>query len=139
MKIGVFTALFRDRSFEEMCKYLNSLGVDAVELACGGTTGKHHTDPLTIMDQPEKIKEMKDTLAKYNLSISAVSCHGNPVHPNKEIAKEYQSKALPHLEKALTIKPNDLQVLQILKELYYKTGKFEESQQMGARIKELTE
>ena len=57
----------------------------------------------------------------------------------QEIAKEYQSKALPHLEKALTIKPNDLQVLQILKELYYKTGKFEESQQMGARIKELTE
>lgn len=57
----------------------------------------------------------------------------------QEIAKDYQTKALPHLEKALSIKPNDLQVLQILKELYYKTGKYEESQQMGARIKELTE
>jgi len=57
----------------------------------------------------------------------------------QEIAKEYQTNALPYLEKALSIKPNDLQVLQILKELYYKTGKYEESQQMGARIKELTE
>jgi tetratricopeptide (TPR) repeat protein len=57
----------------------------------------------------------------------------------QEIAKECQTKALPHLEKALSIKPNDLQVLQILKELYYKAGKYEESQQMGARIKELTE
>ena len=57
----------------------------------------------------------------------------------QDLAKEYQTKALPHLEKALSIKPNDLQVLQILKELYYKTGKYEESQQMGARIKELTE
>jgi len=57
----------------------------------------------------------------------------------QELAKEYQIKALPHLEKALTIKPNDLQVLQILKELYYKTGKYDESKQMGDRIKELTE
>ena len=57
----------------------------------------------------------------------------------QDIAKDYQAKALPYLEKALTIKPNDLQVLQILKELYYKAGKYEESQQMGARIKELTE
>ena len=57
----------------------------------------------------------------------------------QDIAKDFQGKALPYLEKALTIKPNDLQVLQILKELYYKAGKYEESQQMGARIKELTE
>ena len=71
MKIGVFTALFRDRSFEDMCKYLSSLGVEALELACGGTTGKHHTDPLTIMDQPEKIQEMKDIMAKYNLKATA--------------------------------------------------------------------
>lgn len=57
----------------------------------------------------------------------------------QDIAKDYQTKALPYLEKALTIKPNDLQVLQILKELYYKAGRYEESQQMGAKIKELTE
>lgn len=57
----------------------------------------------------------------------------------QEIAKECQQKALPYLEKAMSIKPNDLQVLQILKELYYKTGKFEESQAIGAKIKELTE
>ena len=39
MKIGVFTALFRDRSFEDMLKYLKGLGVGALELASGGTTG----------------------------------------------------------------------------------------------------
>ncbi len=92
MKIGVFTALFRDRSFEEMCKYLSSLGVEALELACGGTTGKHHTDPLTIMSEPEKIEQMKETMKRYNLVATAVSCHGNPVHPNKEIAKQYHDE-----------------------------------------------
>lgn len=57
----------------------------------------------------------------------------------QEIAKDCQTKALPYLEKALTIKPNDIQVIQTLKELYYKAGRYEESQQMGAKIKELTE
>ncbi len=57
----------------------------------------------------------------------------------QEIAKDCQMKALPYLEKAMSIKPNDLQVLQVLKEMYYKTGKFEESQAIGAKIKELTE
>lgn len=57
----------------------------------------------------------------------------------QEIAKEYQKNALPYLEKAMSIKPNDLQVLQILKEMYYKTGRVEESQAIGAKIKELTE
>ena len=28
---------------------------------------------------------------KYNVEISALSCHANPVHPNKEIAKEFDS------------------------------------------------
>ena len=92
MKLGVFTALFRDRSFEETCKYLSGLGVQVVELACGGTTGKHHTDPNTIMEHPEKIQEMKDILAKYGLGVSAVSCHGNPVHPNPEEAKMYHEE-----------------------------------------------
>ena len=92
MKIGVFTALFRDRSFEDMCAYLHSLGVQSLELACGGTTGTHHTDPLTIMEHPEKIESMKETLAKYELEVAAVSCHGNPVHPNKEIAKDYHEQ-----------------------------------------------
>ena len=89
MKLGVFTALFRDRTFEETCQYLHSLGVQTLELACGGTTGKHHTDPLTIMDHPEKIREMKEIIAKYQLEVAAVSCHGNPVHPDPAVAKSY--------------------------------------------------
>lgn len=57
----------------------------------------------------------------------------------QNLAKDYQLKAVPYLEKARVIKPNDLQILQILKEIYYKTGKFEESQAIGEEIKKLTE
>ena len=32
---------------------------------------------------------LKAALEKYNLTVSALSCHGNPIHPNKDIAKGF--------------------------------------------------
>lgn len=31
-------------------------------------------------------------LAKHQLKLSAVTCHGNPVHTNKEIAKQFHEE-----------------------------------------------
>jgi sugar phosphate isomerase/epimerase len=33
------------------------------------------------------LQKFQDTLARYNVSISALSCHGNPLHPDPERAK----------------------------------------------------
>ena len=80
MKLGVFTVPLYGKSTEEAFKYLFELGVQAVEIGAGGYPGNTHIVPAA---------EMKALLAKYNLIISAISCHGNPVHPNKEEAKRY--------------------------------------------------
>ena len=37
----------------------------------------------------EKRNELLDTFKKHGMSISALSVHGNPVHPNKEIAESF--------------------------------------------------
>jgi sugar phosphate isomerase/epimerase len=42
-----------------------------------------------LLNDEAELKKFLDTIAKYNVQISAFSCHGNPVHPNKEIAKEF--------------------------------------------------
>ena len=89
MKLSVFAVLLQDRSFEDACKYLSSLGVQAVEIGCGGFPGKAHCDAKEFLAHPEKIDEMLATLKKYNLEIAALSTHGNPVHPNKEIARQF--------------------------------------------------
>ena len=60
-----------------------------MELASGGTTGKYHINPEELLKTPEKIDEIKNLIDKYGFTVSAVSCHGNPIHPNKEIAKQY--------------------------------------------------
>ncbi|MBQ6715267.1 MAG: sugar phosphate isomerase/epimerase [Clostridia bacterium] len=89
MTLSVFAVLLQDRPFEEACQYLASKGVQAVEIGCGGFPGKAHCDAKDFLEHPEKIEKMLETLKKYNLKIAALSTHGNAVHPNKEIARQF--------------------------------------------------
>ena len=89
MKLSVFAVLLQDKSFDEACKYLSEAGVQAVEIGCGGFPGKAHCNPEEFLAHPEKIDEMLATLKKYNLEIAALSTHGNAVHPDKAVAKQF--------------------------------------------------
>ena len=89
MKLSVFAVLLQDRPFDEACRYLAGQGVQAVEIGCGGFPGKAHCDPKDLLAHPEKIDALKATLEKYKLDIAALSTHGNPVHPDKAVAKAF--------------------------------------------------
>ncbi len=89
MKLSVFAVLLQDKPFDEACKYLSEAGVQAVEIGCGGFPGKAHCDPAKMLANPALIDEMKATLDKYHLEIAALSTHGNAVHPDKQIAKQF--------------------------------------------------
>ena len=89
MQLGVFTTLLSDVPFEEACKNFHDLGIQMVEIGCGGYPGNAHADPDTLLADEAAFAAFQATLQKYDLQISALSCHGNPVHPNKETAKMY--------------------------------------------------
>ncbi len=89
MKLGVFTTLLSNLPLEKALEYFKSKGIEMVEIGCGGYPGNSHADPEILLADPEKLDEFKATIAKYGLEISALSCHGNPVHPNKEIAAKF--------------------------------------------------
>ena len=88
MKLGVLTVPLASRPVAEAFEYLAGLGVQSVELGTGGFPGKAHLDPAEALANPLVITELKGLLKKYNLTISALSCHGNPVHPNKETSEK---------------------------------------------------
>ncbi len=88
MKLGVLTVLMSQKPVEEVFAYLSGLGVQTVEIGTGGAPGNAHLDPVAFLADPAKIDHFKELLKKYNLEISAFSCHGNGVHPNAEIAKK---------------------------------------------------
>ena len=86
MKLGVFTTLLSNLSLEEALKYFTSLGIEMVEIGCGGYPGNAHADPEVLLNDEAKFNEFTALLKQYNVGVSALSCHSNPVHPNKEEA-----------------------------------------------------
>jgi sugar phosphate isomerase/epimerase len=88
MKLGVFTALYQNLSFEAMLDKLADMGVETVELGTGNYPGNHHCNPDELLGSPEKIKVFNRALESRGLSISGLSCHGNPLHPDKTFANQ---------------------------------------------------
>lgn len=103
MKLGVMSPVFNGKTLEEALSYLNSQGVDCLELGVGGYPGKELFDPKDYLGKPEKIQEFKDLLKKYNITIPAVACHGNPIHPNKEIAKQFHDDFIDGMKIAVEL------------------------------------
>ena len=89
MKLGVLTNLLSNVPLEQALKYFKTLGIQMVEIGCGGYPGNAHANPDILLNDDEKLEEFKALIKKYDVEISALSCHGNPVHPNKEIASSY--------------------------------------------------
>ena len=89
MKLSVFAVLLADRSLDEACKYLADSGVQAVEIGAGGFPGKAHCNPDELLRDESKIAEFKNTIEKHGLEIAALSTHGNAVHPDPAVAKQF--------------------------------------------------
>lgn len=89
MKIGLFTALFAKLSLDEVLKKIKPLGIRTVELGTGNYPGDPHVK-LEWLNAPAKLKEFKQQLDDQGVAISALSCHGNPLHPDKQFAETSQ-------------------------------------------------
>lgn len=89
MKLGVFSVLYGGLSFDEALAKLKALGVESVEIGAGGYPGKAHCNPEQLLSDRDAYFKFVQTIEKYGLSVSALSVHGNPVHPDKAIAKAF--------------------------------------------------
>lgn len=89
MKIGILTNVVCNLALEEALSYFKGLGVEMVEIGCGGTPGTHHCDPELLLKDEAEFVRFRNRIEASGLGISAFSCHGNPLHPVKEIAERY--------------------------------------------------
>jgi len=88
MKLGVFTPLFNDLSFEEMIEEAANKGLGAVEIGTGGNPGNAHLDIDKLLASSDARKEYQRKLDDKGLEISAFSTHNNPISPDEQTAKE---------------------------------------------------
>lgn len=92
MKLGVFTVLLGHMSIDETLAYLKSLGVQEVEIGCGGYPGTAHADARKFLKNPELIDKFMEAVNRHGIGVAALSVHGNPVHPQKDIANDYHEQ-----------------------------------------------
>ncbi|MHA1339290.1 MAG: sugar phosphate isomerase/epimerase family protein [Promethearchaeota archaeon] len=89
MKIGCFSVLFGDKPLKEALKIIKNIGCEMVEIGTGNYPGNAHCNPESLLKNSVAMDEFKQIIKDSGLEISALSCHGNPVHPNKKIAEEH--------------------------------------------------
>ncbi len=81
MKVGVFTPLLSQLPLPAVLEKLKELGITTIELGTGNHPGDAHCK-LSMLHDPTALAEFQKILADHGTSISALSCHGNPLHPN---------------------------------------------------------
>ena len=86
MKLGVLSVLYAERPLDEVLDRVVELGLDAVELGTGNYPGSSHCDPATLLADPAQARRLRESIESRGLRISALSCHGNPLHPRQAIA-----------------------------------------------------
>ncbi len=87
MKTGLFSNARRDLSLIEFLDYAGELGVDMVEIGCGEETGTRQCNPSALLKDEDALNAFLEALNRNHLEVSALSCHGNPISPNRDQAR----------------------------------------------------
>lgn len=89
MRVGVFTPLLAQLSLQSALKKIKTYNIDTVELGTGNYPGDTHCK-LSMLDDAAEFSTLRKTLSEHEFSISALSCHGNPLHHDTERARHDQ-------------------------------------------------
>jgi sugar phosphate isomerase/epimerase len=87
MRVGVFTALLSQLPLGDVLQKLKTLQIDTVELGTGNYPGDAHCK-LSMLEDKAALADFKMKLADHGVSISALSCHGNALHPDADRARQ---------------------------------------------------
>jgi sugar phosphate isomerase/epimerase len=86
MKVGVFTPLLSQLPLPAVLDKLKTLNINTVELGTGNYPDDAHCK-LSMLDDAAELSAFQKVLADHGASISALSCHGNSLHPDAARAK----------------------------------------------------
>ncbi len=86
MRIGLLTVLFGQESLDQVIQRARKLGIADFELGTGNYPGDAHCKLEYLTDTLLR-KEFQKKLSDGGIRISALACHGNPLHPDRSMAK----------------------------------------------------
>jgi len=92
MHLGAITTVFVNSSLREAAQKMHNLGLTSIEIGTGGFFPKNHCSPDNLLADPEALNKFRNTLAEFELTLSAFAIHGEPLHPDPTIARTYDQE-----------------------------------------------
>lgn len=89
MKLGFLSVLFSDRSLKDVLDVIRPMGLEAIELGTGNYPGAAHAPVEELLASKPKRDELLALVRGEGLVISALSCHGNCLHPDAAVAGKF--------------------------------------------------
>jgi len=89
MKLGVMGAGLGQMGWEKALDYCQKVGLDAIELPVGAYPGKPFFDPEAVLKDTAAQRRIVEDVKRRGLEIIGLAVHGNPVHPDPEIAARH--------------------------------------------------
>jgi sugar phosphate isomerase/epimerase len=83
VEIGLMSASMLDRPWEAVLDAAAAHGVRWIEACGGGHIPTRHFDPAELVEDREALARFEASLAERGLRLGALSCHGNPLHPDE--------------------------------------------------------
>lgn len=103
MQIGVLTVLYNELPFTKVLDKLKALGISAVEIHTGTYAENNHLNLDRLLENKAEREIYRQELADRELIISALSCHGNPLHPDPKIARKADEKFRKSVQLAMLL------------------------------------
>jgi sugar phosphate isomerase/epimerase len=90
MKIGMITDSLGELSFDDMLAAAAELKLETLEFACGNWSSAPHIKLDEMLESPTARTEFMAKIKDHGLTVAALNCSGNPLHPGPAGARHHQ-------------------------------------------------
>ena len=98
MKLGVYTAVLHDKPLPEALQVIRDLGLDSAEINSGGFVSAPHLPIADIRASQGARDEYLGQFEAAGVTLTALNCNGNPLHPDPEVRAKHGQDVLDAVE-----------------------------------------
>ncbi|GAA4727926.1 sugar phosphate isomerase/epimerase family protein [Phytohabitans rumicis] len=100
MKLGAYTACLHDKPLPEALAVLAGFGLDSAEVNSGGFIPEPHLPIADILASGQAREDYLGVFAGHGMTLTALNCNGNPLHPNPAVREKHAADILRSIEVA---------------------------------------
>jgi sugar phosphate isomerase/epimerase len=98
VKLGAYTACLHDKPLPEALRTLRDLGLDSAEINTGGFLPSVHLPIGQVRSSQGARDEYLGQFAEAGVTLTALNCNGNPLHPDAEVRDKHSQDVRDAIE-----------------------------------------